>query len=173
MERRGFCQGAARGRRQGRQASLSGFSLYLIHPHDAQRRAGGQGTRSTGCRSPPASRRGPVPPDTNRQLRDASRDGGEGGPSRDCRNARCAGGATGIVRARASFVTRPTTACTRGNSGPGPGRFNRPLSTASQVGPHPRSNATPQKKPLISGRHPDMKTPNAVRSILLESPTRR
>jgi hypothetical protein len=61
MERRGFCQGAARGRRQGRQASLSGFSLYLIHPHDAQRRAGGQGTRSTGCRSPPASRRGPVP----------------------------------------------------------------------------------------------------------------
>jgi hypothetical protein len=40
-------------------------------------------TRSTGRRSPPASRRGPVSTDTNRQPRNASRDGAEGGPSRD------------------------------------------------------------------------------------------
>ena len=49
--------------------------------------------------------------------------------------ARRAGGATGILRARV-FFTRRTTACSgrmRGNSGPGPGHFNHPLSTASQV----------------------------------------
>ena len=38
-----FVGGTARGRRPGRHASLSGFSLYLAHPHDAQRRAGSQG----------------------------------------------------------------------------------------------------------------------------------
>jgi hypothetical protein len=40
------------------------------------------------------------PPDTNRQLGNASRDGGEGGSSRDCRVSRRAGGSTGKVRAR-------------------------------------------------------------------------
>jgi hypothetical protein len=92
-------------------------------------------TRSTGRRSPPASRRGPVPPDTNRQLRNASRDGGAGGTSRDCRNARCEGGAIGIVRARV-FCHPPNHRVQRTNARQfrsRPRSLLPSLSTASQV----------------------------------------
>jgi hypothetical protein len=45
---------------------LNALMLALI-AHGCER------TRSTGRRSPPASRRGPVPPDTNRRRRDFAR----------------------------------------------------------------------------------------------------